>query len=337
VQLAIRRAMIGLGALATAIVVGILGYRWFGGYTWFDAFYMTMLTLTTVGYFEVQPLGFAGRLFNSFFLLAGVGTVLICFGILTSTIFELQLNEFFQRRKAGRMIDQLRDHFIVCGFGRVGRGAADTLAASRVPFVIVDSSEERVRMATEKGMLAVQADASSDDTLRSVGIQHARGLIAALARDPDNLFLTISARTLNSSLNIAARAIEDEAAAKLLRAGASSVFAPYRFAGARLANSLVRPHVTQLLDVSSERGKEQLEFEQIALPTECELAGRSLQELGEWRKDHRITVLAIRRRAGEMEVSPSADTRLAGGDTLVVMGPSDSLRLLEAQLAAKQP
>ncbi len=179
---------------------GTLGFVLIDHYPVFDAFYMTLTTVTTVGYGEIHPLSRAGRVFNSFLILGGVITMLLAIGAMTQIVIELELNQFFGKRRVKSMIDKLEGHIILCGFGRVGRGAADELQQSGVPFVVVDKNEDKVELAMRAGMLAVLADASRDETLLDVGIEKAKGLIASLASDADNLFVILSAKTLNPRL-----------------------------------------------------------------------------------------------------------------------------------------
>ena len=181
----------------------------------------TLTTVTTVGYGEIHPLSPAGRVFNAILILIGVTVILLAMGAMTQTVIELELNNFFGKRRAKNMIDKLDGHIILCGFGRVGRGAAAVLMESNTPFVVVDHNEDRVERAMQQGMLAVLADASRDDTLRLVGIARAKGLIATLRSDPDNLFVVLTAKTLNPNLELSARVAEESAESKMRRAGAT--------------------------------------------------------------------------------------------------------------------
>ncbi|HBY60917.1 MAG TPA: potassium channel protein, partial [Solibacterales bacterium] len=192
----IKRRAIWLSAMiASVLCVGTLGFMLVAGYPAFDAFYMALITMTTVGYFEVQPLSTAGRAFNMFYLLVSVSAMFLAIGAMTETIIELQLNNFLGKRRARRMIDNLKNHVIVCGFGRVGRGACAELQQVGASFVVVDRNPDKVERAMKSGMLAVLADSTRDETLRDVGIDRALGVIAALATDADNLFLTLSVKS----------------------------------------------------------------------------------------------------------------------------------------------
>ncbi len=329
-----RRALWFLTGMITLISLGTLGFVWIERYAWFDALYMSVITLTTVGYYEVKSLSTAGRVFNMIYLLVGVNSILFGVGMMTSTIFELQLDHYFARRRSQRVIDKLERHFIVCGFGRVGRGAAQELKRSGVPFVVVDNDEDRIEMVMRAGMLGVLADASRDETLRAVHIDRARGLIGALPTDADNLFLTLSAKTLNPLLNVAARANEEEAEAKMRRAGADSVFSPYGFTGSRLAQSIIRPHVTQFLDYATLDSNVDLGIEQLRIDEGSEFARRSLRDMKVLRDQYGVSVLAVRQADGKMVFNPGPDLQVCAGDHLIVMGPSTSLKQLESVVVA---
>src|SRR5215510_4223624 len=200
-----RRFLLILVAVATTLTIGTAGYTLIDGYPPFDAFYMTLTTMTTVGYAEIHPLSRAGRVFNSFLIFFGVSTIFIAIGAMTQTIIELEFGDAIGKRRNKRMIDKLKDHYIICGFGRVGRGAAAELQHAGAPFVIIDRDPERVERAMTAGMLAANADSTRDETLREVGIDRARGLVAALATDADNLFVLLSAKGLNPKIYVAAR------------------------------------------------------------------------------------------------------------------------------------
>lgn len=335
-HLVARRALF-LGLLIlVAMAIGTTGYMIFAHYTFFEAIYMAAMTVTTIGYGEVRPLGHAGRIFNVFFMLFGSGTLLLSIGLMTGTVLDLRLGDLYQKRRTKRMIDKLSEHFIVCGFGRVGRGAARELQKSGVPFLVLDRSEERVEWAMKLGMLAVLADSTRDEALRGVGIERAKGLVAALATDADNLFLTVSAKQLNSRLMISARANEEDAEMKLRRAGADSVFAPYYFTGARLAQSVLKPHVTQFLDFATQNVGLKVVIEQVRVNERSDLIAKSLRELSYLRQELGVSVLAIRRAQGQMVVNPTAEEQISGGDFLIVMGEPEALRKLEQLFAEVQ-
>ena len=234
------------------------------------------------------------------------------------------------------MIDKLKDHFIICGFGRVGRGAASELQHAGVPFVVVDINPDRAERAMMSGMLAVAADSTRDETLHEVGIERARGLVAALATDADNLFVLLSAKGLNPNIYVAARAAEEGAEAKMRRAGADAVFAPYAITGHRLAQSLLRPHVVQFLDFTTKDVGEDIAIEQVRVDESSDVVSRTIKDM-QIRKEVGVIVMAIRTADGHMVFNPPADTAVKAGDFLIVMGRPDNLRDLETLLAGVRP
>jgi len=292
---------------------------------------MTLYTVSTVGYSELHPLSHAGRVFNSFIIFFGVTVMFFAIGAMTQTIVQLELGDIFDKRRMRRMIDKLTNHYIICGFGRVGRGAAEELRAAGAAFVIVDRDPERVERAAKAGMLAMQADSTRDETLHAVGVTKARGLIAALGTDADNLFVILSAKTLNPLLNLAARVAEEEAEQKLRRAGADAVFAPYAMTGHRLAQALLRPHVSQFLDFTDKSLGLDVAIEQVRVGDSSQYVSKSLQQT-QLRRDLGVVVLAVRKSSGAMLFNPPAETEIQGGDYLIVMGRHADLRKLESLL-----
>ena len=327
-----RRFVLIIVAIATTLTIGTVGFTIVDHYPPFDAFYMTLTTMTTVGYGEIHPLSHAGRIFNSFLIVFGVTTIFIAIGAMTQTIVELEFGDAIGRRRNKRMIDKLKDHFIICGFGRVGRGAANELRHAGVPFVVVDIDPDRTERAMRAGMLAVTADSTHDDTLRQVAIEKARGLVGALATDADNLFVLLSAKGLNPGIYVATRAAEEGAEAKMRRAGADAVFAPYAMTGHRLAQSLLRPHVVQFLDFTTKDVGEDIAIEQVRVSKSSEMVSKTIKEM-QLGKQVGVIVMAIRKETGEMLFNPPADSAVQGGDYLIVMGRPENLLALENLLA----
>lgn len=327
-----RRLILIAAGMVLVLAGGTAGFVWIEGYPVFDAFYMTLTTVTTVGYGEIRSLSQHGRIFNSFLILFGVIIMLLAIGAMTQTVIELELNQFFGKRRIKGMIEKLEGHIILCGFGRVGRGAAQELRQAGARFVIVDNDEDRVEQAIHSGMLAVLADASRDETLREVGIDRATGLIATLASDADNLFVILTAKTLNPSLQLSARVAEESSEKKMRRAGADFVFAPYNTTGHRMAQALLKPHVLQFLDFTMQRNMGlEVGIEQVRVAERSSYAGRTLGEM-DVRRDTGVIILAIRKSSGEMAFNPAAESRVAAGDHLIAMGEPKQLQKLEQLL-----
>jgi voltage-gated potassium channel len=325
-----RLAFITIAILAT-LAFGTVGFVVIDHYPVFDAFYMTLITVTTVGYGEIRPLSHAGRVFNSFLIFFGATVMLLAVGAMTQTVIELELNQFFGKRRVKGMVDRLENHFIVCGYGRVGRGAAEELSSASELFVVIDHSEERVERAMKAGILAVVGDATHDDVLLEVGISKAKGLIATLASDADNLFLILSAKALNSRLHLSARIDEETSEQKMLRAGADFVVAPYKSTGHRMAQALIKPHVQQFMDFTAQGVGPDIGIEQVKVSTRSSFAGQTLAHV-EIQKTLGLIVLAVRKADGTMLFNPPSEHMIGAGDHVIVMGESGGLRKLEQML-----
>ncbi len=330
-----RRVTLIVILLAFTIAMGTVGFVWIEHYPVFDAFYMTLITISTVGYGEVHPLSEGGRYFNSFLILFGVSVMFFSVGAITQIVIELELQDPFGKRRSKRMIDQLEKHIIICGFGRVGRSVAHELQTAGAPFVVIDRNEERVERAMAAGIIAFAADSTRDEALRAAGIARAIGLVSALATDADNLFVILSAKSLNPKLNVVTRAAEEEAEEKLRRAGANTVFAPYTITGHRLAQSILRPHVSRFLDFTTQTMGLDVAIEQIQVSAGTEFASKSLREM-QLRRELGIIVLAIRKPGGQMIFNPPADMEMSPGDFLIAMGEVPNLQRLERLLLGEE-
>jgi voltage-gated potassium channel len=326
----LHRTFFVAGILLIALSTGTIGFTLIEHWGIFDAFYMTLSTITSLGYPEVKPLSQAGKVFNSFLILFGISTLFCAVGAMTQTIIELELADRYGKRKKNRMISQLNNHVLVCGFGRVGRNASYELQRVNAPFLVIDRNEQRVARASEAGMLAIVADATNDDDLRSAGVLRARGLIAALPSDAENLFIILSAKTLNNNLVVVTRASEEQNEEKLRRAGADTVFTPYTMAGRRLADSLLRPHVIEFLDIATGGFGPKITMEQLRVGSSTQVSAKTLGDLLSSTKAN-VIVAALRSSTG-MVFNPSPDTRIAAGDFLIVLGDKPSLNELEKAL-----
>jgi voltage-gated potassium channel len=322
--------MIGL-LLVVVVAAGTVGFHLIEGWTWFDGLYMVVTTLTTIGYQEVHPLSHAGRIFNVFVILAGVSLVLLGVGALSQALLEFELQSFFGRRRMEREIGRLDGHFIICGMGRVGRSVARELSRKPAPFVMIENAEAKRQRYTSENWLVIAGDATQEETLRQAQIDRASGLIAATTTDATNLYIVLTARGLNPRLKIIARASEDSAEKHLLTAGADSVVSPYSFAGQRIAQSLLRPHVVTFLDTATTHLGMDLEIGEIHITPESAFAGKTL-ESSRIRQERGVIVLAIKRNDA-MRFNPAPDERIESGDCLIAMGEPAQLRELEQSAA----
>jgi voltage-gated potassium channel len=318
-------------ALVVVTLVGMAGFHYIEGWTWFDGFYMVVTTLSTIGYQEVHPLSHAGRVFNVVLILCGVSLVFLGIGSLTQALLEFSLRKFFGRRKMERDIDRLSDHYVICGAGRVGRSAARELARKPVPFVIIEQNEAKAARFANDWLMLV-GDATQEQTLRQVHIERARGLVAATTTDATNLYIILTARNLNPKLKIIARASEEDAEKHLLKAGADSVVSPYSFAGQRIAQSFLRPHVVTFLDTATTHLGMDLEIGEIQVAANSEFAGKTVGS-SRIRQERGVIILAIKREQG-MHFNPAPDDVIEPGDCLIAMGQPVQLRQLEQAAAS---
>jgi voltage-gated potassium channel len=315
--------------LAGITVGGTIGYMLIEGWNAWDAFYMTVITVTTVGYREVHVLSRTGEAFTVVLLVGGVSTALYTFTLLATLVVEGGVPKGLLRRRHERMLEALKDHFIICGYGRIGTIVAQQLQRQRVPFVVVESDPERQLQAVEHGALAVEADASREETLRRVGIERARGLVAVVGTDAENVYIVLSARVLRPDLFIVVRAQTDDATLKLTRAGADRVISPYRIGAMQIAQTALRPAV---VDFATSTENLELAMEEILVAPDSVLANQSIVGAN-LRRRYGAIVIGILRRDRRMEFNPEPDTVIHAGDTLVVLGRPDPLKQLEAEAA----
>jgi voltage-gated potassium channel len=319
--------------LALLTAGGTVGFHLIEGWPWFDSFYMVVITLSTIGYQEVHPLSHGGRIFNVILITAGVALVFLMIGALTQALLEFELGRVFGRRRMEREVANLKNHFIICGAGRVGRSVAAELARKPCPFVIVETAENKAKALDLKWPVVI-GDAANEKTLREAGIEHARGLVAAATTDATNIYIVLTARSLNPGLKIIARASEETAQKHLKTAGADVVISPYAAAGHRIAQSFLRPNVLDFLDIATARaGTLEMVIEEIRVAAHSPLAHTTI---GDSRIHHQfgIMILAVRGPGGEIRFNPHADVAIHAGDYLIAMGEPMQMSKLE-ELAAQ--
>ena len=303
------------------------------GWSAWDAFYMTVITVTTVGYREVHELSRAGQAFTVLLLIGGVGAALYTFTLLATVVVEGGLPKRLQRRRQQRMLEAIKDHFIVCGYGRIGSIVAQRAAA---PGCAVRRRRARSRRvcseAIEQGALAVEADASREDVLKRVGIDRARGLIAVVGTDAENVYAVLSARVLRPDLFIVGRAETEDATIKLKRAGADRVISPYQIGAVQIAQTALRPAVVDFVEFATSTDNLELAMEEIPIAPDSVLANQSIVGAN-LRQRFGVIVVGIQRHDRRMEFNPEPDTAIRPGDKLVVLGRPEPLKQLEAEAA----
>lgn len=324
-----------LGMVAALLAVGTIGFRLTEHWTWFKCLYATLMTVSTIGAEPENQLSRSGQYFNIALIFLGLGVIGYAIGTLTHGVIQSEFGPFFGRRRMKREISSLHDHFIVCGAGRVGRRIASEVSARQLPVVIVDREPGRAQWAEKHNLPVVLGDATNEAVLREAKIERARGLASAVTTDAQNVYIVLTARSLAPNLFIVARASEENAESKLLKAGANLVVSPYAYAGQRMARLMTRPHVQRFIDLAlSSLGNElDLQIEEVSIGQQSRLAGLRLGE-ADLRKRLGVLVLAIRRKTGAIEFNPSADDQVQPGDFLIAMGENHSLKELEALAGA---
>jgi voltage-gated potassium channel len=318
-----RRVRRGLVALGLILVAGTAGYIVLG-FSPLDALYQTVTTISTVGFREVEPLSAAGQVFTIVLILVGVGTALFTFSMVLEAFVEGHVRNLFGRRRMEREISKLDGHVIVCGWGRVGRVIADYVARAERDVIVIDRDAGRL---TDLPYLNVLGDVTEDEVLQRAGIDRARVLVAAVNTDADNLYVTLSSRTLRPDLVIIARSRTEAAEAKLLRAGADRVVNPQRIGGDRMAAFALQPHVVDFLDVVMHDGSLEFRLEEVRVPTGSPLAGRSLRE-AQIRELTGALILAMRRTDGSFVTNPGPETVIQPDHILIAIGTAAQLAAL---------
>jgi voltage-gated potassium channel len=326
--------LLAAGTLLMSVLAGgTIGYIAIEGWAPWDAFYMTVTTVTTVGYREVHELSRAGQIFTVVLVMGGVGAAFYTFSQLAAVVVEGGLASHLRQRRRARMIDTLKDHFIVCGYGRIGSIVAKEFRQQGVPFVVIERDPARHQAAVERGVLVIDADASQEDVLKHAGIERARGLITAVGTDAENVYTVLTARGLRPDLFIISRSESGDSARKLRAAGANRVISPYQIGGVQIAQTAIRPAVVDFFDLATSSDNLELAMEQITISPRSALADQSILDAN-LRQRFGVIVVAIQRGDQRMEFNPEPTTPMRSGDQLVVLGRPDSLKQLEGEAAS---
>lgn len=303
-------------------ISGITGYMIIEKWPFLDSLYMTVITLTTVGFMEVQPLSSAGRLFTIFILITGFGVILYGFGVITAFFVEGELMGILRRRKMQKKISKLNKHYIICGYGDMGRCVVDEFIKTNNPFVVIEKNDGEIQMLQERAqdLLYIAGDASSDAILETAGISQAKGLITAFSSDKDNLFVVLTARSLNPDLRIVTRCVEEESERKLRTAGANAVVSAHSIGGMRIASEMLRPTVVSFLDVMLREKDEVFRVEEAVIEKGSKVDNVTLKEANIL-NDIGLIIIAIKdSETGRYIYNPNLDIRLKEKDTLIVLG-----------------
>jgi voltage-gated potassium channel len=324
----VRHLKTSLLVLVILVSLGTAGYMGIEGWRFLDAFYMTVITLGTVGFKEVHDLSDAGKIFTIILIIFGVSVLGYLIGSLAQIMFEGQFQRIIGRKKVEKMIDALKDHYIICGFGRMGSLICREFTAKPLPFLVVEKSPELTEKLKEDGYLYLHGDATDDETLLKAGIARAKGLISVVTSDTENVYITLTARGLNPDLFILARAGEEGSDIKLKRAGANKVVSPYHIGGNRMAQAILRPNVVDFIEIATGREHLELQMEEISIPQNSRFIGENLVSSG-FRKETGIIIIGIKKAAGTMVFNPHSHSKFEALDTLIVLGEPNAILKME--------
>ena len=324
-----RRLIIALALVLFIVSFGTIGYIAVEGWNFQDSLYMTVTTLTTVGYREVRELSSAGRWFTIILIIGGVGTMLYALSAGAKVLMEGEFQEVLGRRRLEKKMKELKDHYIICGYGRMGKIIVRELKSEKVKFAVIEKNA--IIHEKEEAFLII-GDATQDELLKEVGIERAKGLITVLPTDAENLYVVLSAKGLNPNLFIVARAGEEGSEQKLLRAGADRVISPYHIGGLRIAHTVLKPAVVDFLELATQSGNIDLQLEEISIPDVSRFSGLSLDQCG-FGKELGVIIVAIKKTSGDMQFNPTFRTLVEPGDTLIALGEVSKLKVLEGMIA----
>lgn len=326
-----KKILLLISFLVGSMITGTLLYYFGEGLSLFESFYMTVITMTTVGFEEVRPLSKLGRVITIFVIASGVTIVTYSVGTLLKLFAEGELKQFFGRTRVERQILKLKQHYIVCGYGRIGKLIANELKESSLDLVVIEHEESKIDEIVSDGHLSLTGDARTEEVLERAGVHNAKGLVTAVNSDADNVFIVLTAKSLNDSLFIMSRAAELSSEKKLLKAGASKVMFPYLIGGRRMAQALTRPTVVDFIDIAMVDTELGLEMGEAHISENSAISGKNLFE-SNLRKDFGIIIVAIKKSDGTMVFNPTYDAVLESDDVLVVLGAKKNLEELRQVL-----
>ncbi len=328
----ITQAIVSVCLSIALLAIGSLGYMLIEGWGFLDSLYMTVITLATVGYGEVQTLSVPGRVFTLILIILGVGYFLYVVGAIIQFLVEGRIRLVLGRRKLDRQINKLEGHYIVCGYGRMGRALTRFLIQKYLDVVVVEQKESRVPIMNEDGVLYLLGAANDENMLIRAGITRARGIMTVVGSDADNVFMVLLARELNPDIFIVSRAILNSAKRTLIAAGADKVVSPYDLGARRMAHAILRPTVIEFLELAFADDSEDVEVEELRIKPSSPLVDKCLLE-SQIRQDYDVIIITVKKHDGKMVFNPGADTCIEANDTLVVVGLRVSIKKLERVLA----
>jgi len=325
----LKRLRFGLVTLAAVFIIAVLGYK-VAGWSWLEAIYMVVVTLSTVGYRETGRMTPGLEAFTILVIVFGVSTALYILGGLFQMMTEGEINRALGLRRVSREIERVSDHVIVCGFGRMGAILAGELHRQKRPLVVVDNDPERITEAITQGYLALTANATDEESLMHAGVQRAKALVITLPTDAENVFITLTAHNLNPKLQIIARAELPTTEKKLVQAGASRVVLPAAAGAMRMAAMITKPSTVELIELADGRRVTEMQIDELTIPADSPLVGATVRD-SQTRSRHGLLIVAVRHPGSHLEFNPGADAAFEGGDTVIVMGQTADIERFRQQ------
>jgi voltage-gated potassium channel len=326
-----KKLRYSLSMLIGIIALGTCGYYFVEHMPLFEAFYMTIITISTVGFAEDIPLSHAGRAITVIIIILGISVGAYTIGVLVKALVEGELVQIFGRRKVQKQVSELKNHFIICGFGRIGRIVCNELDADQIDFVVIEQEPSVIEQIEARKYLYLEMDATTEEALMKAGIMEAKGIVTAVNSDANNVFITMTAKSLRPDVFVLARASEEKNEAKLFRAGATRVVSPYLIGGRRIAQMLKKPTVVDFIDIAMMGSHLGLMMEEAKIGDNSSLVGKSLVD-SYLRRDYGVIIVAIKKRSGDMVFNPTPSEKLEAGDVIVVIGKKEDLKRMSAVL-----
>lgn len=316
---------IALLILFTVFIVGTIGFHFIEKWSFIDSFYVTVTTLSTVGYGDFTPRTAEGKFFTVFIIIFGVGTMFYSLVLMAETFVEARLRSLLGRGKLEKTIEKMNNHYIICGGGRIGFLICRELIAGKMPCVVIDNNPEVIQRAQDEGFICFKGDATQDKVLIAAGIKRAKGIVCVLPSDAENLYVILTAKELNQQIYIMSRSEEEESEHRLIRAGADRVMSPYTLGGMRMAMAILRPAMLDFIEITTRRQSLELRMEEISVCKGSPIISLSLEESG-IRQRYGLIIVAVKKDSGKMIFNPMANYIIAEGDRLIAMGEDENVK-----------